>query len=110
MKRKMICLVLITSMLLSLLPTWALAAYMRSIPEVWDGSVATAFAGGSGTGTDPYQISNGAELAYLAELVNTRKNTSGYYILTQDIYLNDISNFHDWGSTPPANEWTPIGF
>ena len=36
----------------------------------WDGSIATAFAGGDGSANNPYQISNGAELAYLAQEVN----------------------------------------
>lgn len=36
---------------------------------IWDGTVATSFAGGSGTKDDPYLISNGAELAYLSEKV-----------------------------------------
>ncbi len=66
----------------------------------WDGSVASAFAGGSGTASDPYQISNGAELAYLAKQINNG-NTSinhanAYFILTSDINLNH-------------QEWNPIG-
>lgn len=79
---------------------------------IWDGSVATSFAGGSGTKNDPYLISNGAELAYLSYLTRNSAGSSNgrYYILTQDIYLNDTSNFEDWGSIPPANSWTPIGF
>lgn len=35
--------------------------------DVWDGSVADAFGGGSGTEGDPYLISNGAQLAKLAQ-------------------------------------------
>ena len=55
--------------------------------NVWDGSIATGFAGGSGIETDPYQISNGAELAYLAKLVNEKNQeyNAAYYILTSDI-------------------------
>jgi len=37
-------------------------------PVIWYGSPATNFAGGSGTQADPYLISNGRELAYLAGL------------------------------------------
>ncbi|MFR4038292.1 MAG: hypothetical protein ACLTZT_11210 [Butyricimonas faecalis] len=40
--------------------------------DVWDGSVATALAGGSGTKDDPYQIATGAQLAYLAQEINDR--------------------------------------
>lgn len=66
----------------------------------WDGTVAGAFAGGSGTSSSPYQIANGAQLAYLAKLMNTASTSndyaSKYYKLTADINLGN-------------REWTPIG-
>ena len=66
----------------------------------WDGSVADSFDGGSGTESDPYRIANGAQLAYLAKVVNYNLdgiNTADtYYVLTNDINLGSI-------------EWTPIG-
>ena len=82
---------------------------MRS--EIWDGSIATSFAGGSGTEEDPLLISNGSELAYLAQEVNGDYSFSGLYIkLTNDIYLNDTSNWENWGDgVIPQNEWTAIG-
>ena len=59
--------------------------------DVWDGSIAESFAGGTGKADDPYLIETGAELAYLAQI--TKENgsqTSGkYYKLTADIVLND---------------------
>lgn len=62
-----------------------------------DGIAATSFAGGSGTQTDPYRISNGAELAFLANLVNTSVNETEYYCcLISDIDLSQ-------------HIWTPIG-
>ncbi len=74
---------------------------------VWDGSVATAFAGGNGSTSNPYQIANGAQLAYLAQVINSSATyASKSYILTADIYLNDTSNA-SWASSPQA--WTPIG-
>lgn len=77
--------------------------------EVWDGTVATAFAGGSGTAKDPYQIANGAQLARFASMVNSGQ-TSINGKLTADILLNDISNWESWNeTTDPANTWTPIG-
>lgn len=74
---------------------------------VWDGSTATQFADGTGTESDPYQISTGAELAWLAAQVNAGTNYSGeYFTLTSDIRLNA-------DDVPTANEnpnsWTPIG-
>ena len=79
--------------------------------EVWDGTVATVFAGGSGTAKDPYLIADGAQLAKLAQDVNGGNNYAGtYFVLTADILLNDISNWESWNeTTAPANSWTPIG-
>ena len=78
----------------------------------WDGTVADSFAGGTGTQEDPYLISNGAELAYLAKITNADANaTKGqYYRLTNDIVLNaDVldSDYQLIGT--PKNQWTPIG-
>ena len=75
-------------------------------PVLWDGSVATEFAGGTGTASDPYQIATAAQLAYMAE--NFVKGA--YYQLTMDIMINDVYNFEFWGSRPfvPMNTWTPI--
>ena len=66
--------------------------------DVWDGTIAEKFAGGTGTESDPYQISNGAELAWLAEQVNSgdKYSQGKYFKLTADIDLGD-------------KEWTPIG-
>ncbi len=76
--------------------------------EVWDGSVAESFAGGSGTAEAPYLIANGAQLAHFASMVNSGQ-TSINGKLTADILLNDISDWENWGSTAPAHTWTPIG-
>ena len=46
--------------------------------DIWDGSsVATSFAGGTGTQDDPYQIATGAQLAYFHSYVETGKETKG---------------------------------
>ena len=64
--------------------------------DVWDGSVATSFAGGTGTKDDPYLISSGAQLAYLSKISNkVNYGTDLYFELTNSIDLN-------------GNEWTPI--
>lgn len=79
--------------------------------EVWDGSVAESFAGGSGTAEAPYQIANGAQLAKLAQDVNGGNNYAGtYFVLTADILLNDTEGWENWNeSTEGLNRWTPIG-
>ena len=69
----------------------------------WDGTVATGYAGGTGTEADPYQIATGEQLAYLAQQVDEGNDYEGvYFKLTADILLND-----DIEDDP--NEWDPIG-
>ena len=92
MKKRIASAAMALILCLTLLPTAALAA-----DGAWDGSIATAFAGGSGTESDPYQIANGAELAYLASSVNSGKTYTGKnFVLTANIDLNGLP-------------WTPIG-
>ena len=78
---------------------------------IWDGSVSRDFAGGSGTKEDPYRITNGAQLAKLAQNVNNGNSYDRtYFVLNADIVLNDISNWESWNeSTTGLNTWTPIG-
>lgn len=77
--------------------------------EVWDGTVAADFAGGSGTAEDPYQIANGAQLARFASMVNSGQ-TGINGKLTADILLNDTEGWENWNeSTKGLNTWTPIG-
>ena len=72
--------------------------------DVWNGKPAEKFAGGAGTVDDPYKISTGAELAYLAEKVNGGESYSGeYFKLTNDIRLNEQD------VPTGGNSWTPIG-
>ena len=92
MKKRIGSLLLILALCFMLLPTAALAS-----DGAWDGSIATAFAGGTGTESDPYQIADGAQLAYLASEVNNGQTyENSYFVLTADIDLNN-------------KDWTPIG-
>ncbi|MBO7150116.1 MAG: hypothetical protein J6V82_00040, partial [Clostridia bacterium] len=80
----------------------------------WDGSVASAFAGGNGTAESPYLIANGSQLAYLASLINNASTyeayASAHYRLVADVFLNDgASSYVAWATTAPANAWTAIG-
>lgn len=64
--------------------------------NIWDGSIASAFAGGTGTAENPYQIATGAQLAYLASSVNNGETYAGKnFVLTANIDLN-------------KRPWTPI--
>ena len=96
MKKRIGSLLLILALCFTLLPTAVMAE--KSV-DAWDGSVAESFAGGTGTEEDPYQIANGAQLAYLAQFVNSDSNNDcagECFVLTADI---DLAN----------NDWTPIG-
>lgn len=70
----------------------------------WNGTdVATSYAGGDGSASKPYLISNAKELAYFRNQVNELTDSKRandfkdkYFMLTADIDLN-------------GQEWTPIG-
>lgn len=62
--------------------------------DVWDGSVASGFASGTGTKESPYLIKTASQLAYLA--INTDNHGGAYYTLMSHIDLNGM-------------DWTPIG-
>ncbi|MFV0472468.1 MAG: leucine-rich repeat domain-containing protein [Paludibacteraceae bacterium] len=63
----------------------------------WKGNIASSFSGGDGTNKQPYQISNGEELAYLASEVNNGNDYGeSFFVLTNNIDLNGI-------------DWIPIG-
>ena len=88
MKKRIGSLLLILALCFTLLPTAVMA---EESVDAWDGSVAESFAGGTGTEEDPYQIANGAQLAYLAQFVNSDSNNDcagECFVLTADIDLN----------------------
>ena len=79
-------------------------------PEIWDGSIASGFASGTGTQSDPYIIKTGAQLAYLSQTVNAGTTYEGkYFKLGNDIVLNDTTNWESWEASAPKNKWTAIG-
>ena len=88
MKKRLLSICLVLALCLTCVPS-ALA--------VGDGH----FSGGTGTPSDPYQISTAQDLFDLAKAVNEDKNNYDYYsfLLTNDIDLK----------TNASNPWTPIG-
>ena len=81
-----------------LLITLLFAAPVSAV-DIWDGNIASSFGGGTGADTDPYLISTGAQLAYLAQEVNNGTNYLGnYFKLMDDIDLNGTNH-----------QWIPIG-
>lgn len=98
MKKKIISILLVTLVFLNAMPTLAFA---KGTADEWDGTIATEFAGGSGTESDPYQIATGAQLAFLSQEINSFTDDNidyrtSYFVLANDINLNDFP-------------WTPIG-
>lgn len=66
-------------------------------PNLWDGSVAAGFAGGTGISDDPHIIATPAQLAYLADEVKGGTTYEGkYFRQTEDFDLG-------------GNKWAPIG-
>lgn len=73
-----------------------------AITNSWKGKEAADFAGGSGTDSDPYQIADASQLALLGKYIvsdtldeDKTKYKTKSYILTNDIYLNDVSPLGD---------------
>ena len=100
MKKKILSLLLTLCLAMTFVPMAAFAEETQNI-SVWDGNTAAAFAGGTGTAENPYQIANGAQLAYLASSVNGGETYEDkYFVLTANIDLNGLP----W--TPIANSFS----
>lgn len=80
---------------------------------------AESFAGGDGTKENPYQISNAAEwyrFGYILDPSNITPDDEEYaqifddkyYILTDDIVINDAADYENWLENPPKYDWDPI--
>ncbi len=98
----MVCLVMILSVFSTCIVVNA------ANPDVWDGSKAQGFAEFKGNGTvdSPYEIENGAQLAYV---VSTDLTDGLYYKLVKDIRLNDTSNAN-WKESARNWVWGDVRF
>lgn len=99
LKQKILTLVLSLCMVAACLPVVASA---ETAPQgLWTDYAAAAFAGGSGTKADPYQIATAEQLALLAADVNSgagsKTHTKEYFKLMDNIDLS-------------AHVWTPLGY
>lgn len=89
----------------------------RPVAETTPYESAESFAGGSGTESDPFQISEAGHLVLLNKMLEKEEKETGFddtyvkghYVLTADISLNDTSDFANWSKTAPKYGWTPIG-
>ena len=95
---------------------WKVVADNYPVPNqlgVWDGTLATNYAGGSGTKADPYLIENGAQLLKMVkESTANGKDattvTNEYFKITADIYLNPVSD-QDMAN-PTVDSWSEKGY
>ncbi len=82
------------------------------VEENWIDKASDSYAGGTGTASDPFQISTPEQFAHLAVLNLTNENAyvkGKYFILTNDIILNDgyfddDGTYHD-GGDGKLNTW-----
>lgn len=112
--KRLLSIILAVFLIVAALPFTSVSA----ADDVWDGSIADGIATGSGSQINPYLITSGAELAYLAKSVNDGNYyVDSYFKLANDISLNDTTNFlYDTTgkvlgikNNVKLNEWTPIG-
>ena len=114
----LITLALVLSTFMCAVPT----ASAQASPDIWDGTCGESYAGGSGTESDPYRISNGAQLykmvsensGYTGSNYSSATHITVYFELTNDIYLNDVVS-SDIADIETPNKWytstgTPLGF
>ncbi len=98
--RKSLSIIMTLMMVLSMFSGLTFSAYADTGSAVWDGSSNTSWYG-DGSASE-YSLSDGADLAGFAELVNEGNTFEGKTVsLTDDIYLNS-------DAAPTANAWTPI--
>jgi len=79
--------------------TFSEVAMTANTENAWNGTVATAFAGGTGTEADPYIIANADQLAYLGDRVSNDNENYGskHYKLIADVNIGGSENYNTNG-------------
>lgn len=95
--KRIISVVLAITVLLSCIIINGMSAAAET--NYWDGKTITV-PEGKGTASEPYLISNGAELAWMI------RNNGNYYKFTEDIYLNDVDKVN-WATGEGLDGYTP---
>ena len=91
------------------LASFSEVAVVADTNNPWDGTAATAFAGGTGKETDPYLIANADQLAYFRNEVDGGNTFQGKFVkLNNNIYL-DKYNFDPIGWGYDYDGYTPNG-
>ena len=80
-------------------------AVVADATNTWNGTAATAFAGGNGTEANPYLIANADQLAYFRNEVDGGRTFDNEFVkLTANIYLSNV-NFDPIGWGYEYNDW-----
>lgn len=107
MKKKLLSILLVLSMLVGMLTTMPLA--VGADTTAWDGNAASGFASGDGSQDNPYKIETPAQWEYFAQECFGGNSFEGKYIeLVNDITFN-TGDSSTWATTAPANSVTPVG-
>lgn len=85
-------------------PTYVVKSFDGVQGEVWTGEIASNFAGGTGTETDPYLIATGEQLALAISCTNGNGGGGTYYKMICDILLNDVAD-DLWQAKVGCNTW-----
>ena len=99
--KKLLTVLLVLTMLVGV---FTLVPASADTVEVWDGTESASLEG-AGTLDNPYKISSGKDLAFLATKINNNVSAyrTAYYELTADIVLNE-GDASTWAVTAPANK------
>jgi len=107
--RRCLAILLLCAMMMPFV--FSMSVPVEAISNEWNGTVATAYGGGTGTSTNPYLISTAEQLAYFSSRVNGGNNYKDiYFQLTQDIVLNAMTDSYTFDPADPnKREFTAIG-
>ena len=87
------------------LASFSEVAVVADTNNTWNGTAATAFAGGTGTEANPYLIVNADQLAYFRNEVDGGRTFDNEFVkLDANIYLSDV-NFDPIGWGYEYNDW-----
>ena len=87
------------------LASFSEVAVIADTTNTWNGTAATAFAGGTGTEANPYLIANADQLAYFRNQVDGGRTFDNEFVkLTANIYLSNV-NFDPIGWGYEYNDW-----
>ena len=73
----------------------------------WSGKKASAYAAGTGTKEDPYQIATGEQLYKMVVEHTVANDTEAWYVITQDIKLNDVTSAN-WAAKTRLKGWATV--